>query len=529
MRAARKVTALRLGMLMSCGVGFPLTTALSIGACTSSPASPPAGCVSAAGVACPDADLSFDSALPAIGADGQSDGTTGSPPDSSPPGGDTGTSPDDTGTTSDASPAVDASDAGAITSINEWTWMSGSTLTLAPGVYGSLGDAGAANTPGARYGATSWTDSAGRLWLFGGTPADGIPMMNDLWMFQGTEWTWMGGSASTDALGVYALPDAGAGASFPGARYFTSFTTDKKGVLWLFGGKGWGTTATEGMLSDLWRFDGTKWTWVTGDTTVNVPPSYGDAGPLDPGGRNRGVSWVDLAGNFWVFGGRNNAGAILSDLWKFDGASWTWVGGSSTTGASGVYGVKGTPAAANFPGAREDSVSFTDASGNMWLYGGWGYDSAGLLSDLGDLWKFDGAQWTWVFGSKTGNGAASYGTPRVPAATNDPGGRENCAAGIDPLGGFWLFSGTSSHDSGELNDVWRYDGTNWTWVTGGSTPNAQGVYGQIGDAGGSLIFGGRDSASGWIDKNGNVWVFGGWGSGASATQNDLNDLWRYQP
>ena len=37
---------------------------------------------------------------------------------------------------------------------------------------------------------------------------------------------------------------------------------------------------------------------------------------------------------------------------------------------AGVYGTKGVPAAANVPGARDESISWTDSTGNLWLFGG---------------------------------------------------------------------------------------------------------------------------------------------------------------
>ena len=52
---------------------------------------------------------------------------------------------------------------------------------------------------------------------------------------------------------------------------------------------------------------------------------------------------------------------------------WTWVGGDSTTNINGVYGTQGTAAAANKPGARSQGVTWSDASGNLWLMGGNGY------------------------------------------------------------------------------------------------------------------------------------------------------------
>ena len=87
--------------------------------------------------------------------------------------------------------------------VDEWAWMGGSsTLDIydgQPGVYGTLGTPAAGNVPGGRWDASSWTDSSGNLWLFGG---DGVRCqrvwnadLNDLWEFNPStnEWTWMGG------------------------------------------------------------------------------------------------------------------------------------------------------------------------------------------------------------------------------------------------------------------------------------------------------------------------------------------------
>jgi N-acetylneuraminic acid mutarotase len=111
---------------------------------------------------------------------------------------------------------------------------------------------------------------------------------------------------------------------------------------------------------------------------------------------------ADAAGNFWLFGGRGidskGTRGDLNDLWKCSGGQWTWMGGSNTlTGYApvpGVCGTKGTAASGNFPGARVDAASWTDAAGNFWLFGGEGYDSAGTLGLLNDLWKFSGSEWT---------------------------------------------------------------------------------------------------------------------------------------
>jgi hypothetical protein len=67
---------------------------------------------------------------------------------------------------------------------------------------------------------------------------------------------------------------------------------------------------------------------------------------------------------------------------------WTWVSGSNALNANGVCGTLGIAAAGNVPGARDGSVSWIDSAGDLWLFGGWGSDSAGNLADLNDLWVY---------------------------------------------------------------------------------------------------------------------------------------------
>ena len=69
-------------------------------------------------------------------------------------------------------------------------------------------------------------------------------------------------------------------------------------------------------------------------------------------------------------------------------------------------------------------MNWTDAAGNVWLFGGLGYDSAGTLGYLNDLWKYSAGQWTWMGGSNVGNQEGTYGTQGTAAAGNVPGARE---------------------------------------------------------------------------------------------------------
>src|SRR5215475_5189757 len=46
----------------------------------------------------------------------------------------------------------------------QWAWMGGSQSAGQAAIYGTLGVASSANTPGARAGANTWTDGNGNFW-----------------------------------------------------------------------------------------------------------------------------------------------------------------------------------------------------------------------------------------------------------------------------------------------------------------------------------------------------------------------------
>lgn len=127
----------------------------------------------------------------------------------------------------------------------------------------------------------------------------------------------------------------------------------------------------------------------------------------------------------------------------------------------GVYSGLGMPSASNIPGARGNAVAWTDTSGNFWLFGGSGYDSAGTLSVyLNDLWRYNNGQWTWMSGSDLADQTGFYGVQGTANPNNFPGGRDSSTVLIDAQGNLWLFGG-SGYDAtttlGDLNDLWKYE------------------------------------------------------------------------
>ena len=445
-----------------------------------------------------------------------------------------------------------------------WTWVSGSSVSWA-GNYGAKGVPSPSNDPGPRYYGASWADKSGNLWLLGGQGCNMLTataslcgMLNDLWEYNPTtgNWVWMNGSnqntstagnppnSPSSVWGVYGTMGVPGANNTPGARVWAVTWSDNNGNFWLFGGLGIDASGNPGALNDLWKYSPVNnlWTWIGGSNQVNVPGSYGTKGVAAtgniPGARAAAAAWTDASGDFWLFGGSgmdstNGSGGNLNDLWIYSPSAntWTWVSGSSTVNGAAQYGTKGVASASNIPGARWDSVSWIDGSGNFWLFGGIDVNQNGL----NDLWKFDPSNktWTWVSGSSTSKSTGNYGTRLVPAASNEPPARAGAVGWTDANGNLWLFGGNPETVTGDaLNDLWEYASStgSWTWISGSNTPNAMGDYGTKGVAAASNVPRAREGAFSWTDSAGRFWLMGSSAIETDATgQGMLNDLWRWQP
>ena len=111
------------------------------------------------------------------------------------------------------------------------------------------------------------------------------------------------------------------------------------------------------------------------------------------------------------------------------------------------------------------------------------------MSDLNDLWKFNGTSWSQVTNTDRGLGI--------------PIGRSAAVAWTDNAGNAYVFGGNNG--ASYLNDLWKFNGTSWSPVTNAGTPPSV-----------------RSLAVAWTDNAGNAYVFGGYNNG-----NYLNDLWRF--
>jgi hypothetical protein len=450
--------------------------------------------------------------------------------------------------------AVPASAPAISTAKGQWTWAGGANVADQAGVYGIEGTPSAANVPGARAGAVSWTDSSGNLWLFGGAgPSVGggcrlmdplcfagtAELYNDLWKFDGSEWTWVGGSATANQGSVYGTMGIAAAGNMPGAQYGAVSWRDAADNFWLFGGIGIDSKGQTGPLNELWEYSDGEWTWVGGANTVNQPGHYGTEGSGAaanfPGSRAGAIAFADPSGNVWLFGGQGcdsttDCGSALDDLWEYTGGKWAWISGSNVAfpAQAGVYGAESVPGSGYHPGGRYNPMGWMDNLGNVWTFGGVGYNTYDQnVAELNDFWAHSNAGWAWMGGSSSMiDVTGTYGTMGTPGTGNVPGSRDSGMTWTDANGNLWLFGGEGFSATGGwyLNDLWMYDGNEWTWAGGSNTGGQQGIYGTLGAAAPGNVPGSRINGVTWADRKGNLWLFGG-----EDRSGLYNDLWVYQP
>ncbi len=208
-------------------------------------------------------------------------------------------------------------------STNQWTWIKGPQTSYDQGYFGIRGVESPLNNPPARYVFAKWKDLNGNFWLFGGE--SGGDEVNDMWRYNPVtnNWTWMNGDSVGLSPGIYGTKCTAGQLNTPNARSFSSTTwIDSRGNLWLYSG-GFGFSTVDGT-NDLWMYciSTNEWKWITGDSVINTPGSWGTPGVSSPsntpGPRGCAASWSDNNGDLYLFGG-TGPGFIYpyNDMWKF--------------------------------------------------------------------------------------------------------------------------------------------------------------------------------------------------------------------
>ena len=228
--------------------------------------------------------------------------------------------------------------------------------------------------------------------------------------------------------------------------------------------------------------------------STNVPAVYETKNRASvfshPGSRFGSFTWTDRDGLLHLFGGsgdwfffrswdeHNYSGAevinatVHADHWVFDPKTmlWIWQSGNKTGSGNPHPSAKVAGLSPyNFPGARTQGVSWVDANGDFWLFGGIYSDKNKRLTFYNDLWRFVPSLKAWE--QVMTNGSADYGIKGVASAKNQPPSRMMASGWSDPEGNFWLFGGASADSTGKWNvygDLWKFDTVNrqWIWTDG---------------------------------------------------------------
>lgn len=362
-----------------------------------------------------------------------------------------------------------------------WTWVGGSDRRNQNNVVD-----GTQKCPGSRRGASSWVDSNGTVWIYGGTRT-GMKPLHELWSLDVKRQQWhfhqFNKSISSEqkpppcfgcALCSYenrVMVFSSLGAfifyvdenrwsthdnqtDFPVPRsHAASWCDTNKGIMWMFGGY----TASEQKLGDFWKFSlgDMQWTKIEVKNNTSLPSN-----------RSKASAWIHPSGHLYMFGGATNNG-LTSEFWKFSTEASDWMKVSRTFGreCTGNYGEQGTPSNNNHPGCREGAATWLHAD-NLWMFGGSGFDNfsrgvygeSGLLSDLW-VYSISRSQWVWIGGLSRGEGIPVFGKKRKQDVHNIPGPRVD-AVSFSIGETLWLFGG-EGHDvkqfDGILNDLWKFE------------------------------------------------------------------------
>ena len=242
-----------------------------------------------------------------------------------------------------------------------------------------------------------------------------------------------------------------------------------------------------GYLNDLWEFNPStnEWTWMGGSSTMACDERLmasrcvrhvGNAccwkHPRRPSDTLRaGPTAAAISGSLGALATMPTATVYCSTTFgssippRANGHGWAEAARSAAR-VPGVYGTLGTPAAGNIPGDRYSAASWTDSSGNLWLFGGYGYDANGNTGYLNDLWEFNPTanEWAWMGGSSTvGSNGGSLRSlrhvgnaccrkhPRRPLFRCELDRQQRQSLALWGLGGYdahGIWSG--------LNDLWKY-------------------------------------------------------------------------
>jgi hypothetical protein len=353
-----------------------------------------------------------------------------------------------------------------------WAWNGQHWTDISPDV-----------SPQARMGSAMTYDPVRqRIVLFSGWNANVGSHPRDTWEFDGTSW-------------LQRTP-----INSPSGRAGHSLVYDPtRGRVVLFGGLQ-ETSQSSTNLQETWEWTGM--TWVPQSPTAS------------PAARSFHGAAYDSAHNRVVVVSGDAAATIFSDMWHYDGTTWSQQAMSEAapvrlraameyehTGTSLLFGgydyVSGVATTYRWtgngwrllspgttpPGRYHHGLARNSDGSLLLMFGGMSSD----ISYLDDTWLWNGTDW------------------QVQSPTSHPSARASYSLTYDSSRDVWVLFG-GQNTNGVLGDVWEYDGTDWTPRTFATSPKAR--------AGATLTY----------DASRNVAVLVG-GQGSNNAMQD--DVWEY--
>lgn len=347
---------------------------------------------------------------------------------------------------------------------------------------------------------------------------------------------WVLGSNVVNQQGISDTQGMPSQNNTPGARSRGGIFYDQSGNVYLFGGYGVGQDGKQGYLNDLWQYtpNANTWTWVTGSssTTYFGGPSINEADF---------AYWTvpnsNGSSDFYVFGGTASYPyTYMNSMVKYNTATQSWTTILGTVSGSN----QAVTQQANIPGATSGASSVRIGS-KLYLFGGYGFIYGNTPGLKNQLWVYDTAnptaKWTLLAGSNQTLNALSVTSDSAAA----PGARQHAAMWVGSNGMIYMYGGSGYLDQApgvscpaggcQLSDLWQYNpsANQWSIISTGAY-NSAASYGTRLYNSATNTPGSRDSATTWVDAQGNLWLYGGFVSTAGGADNVYyNDLWKYTP
>lgn len=175
--------------------------------------------------------------------------------------------------------------------------------------------------------------------------------------------------------------------------------------MWMFGG-----IISDKEFDDFWKFLFNELQWIEVKLKNNKSVIFSECFKV--------IIWMNFFGVLYMFGG-SFFRFIFFYFWSYLLGILQWIkfgGIIDVIKCVGKYGKMGIVFKKNYLGCREGVFFWVDQQGDLWMFGGLGFDNFFIiifvvLGFLFDFWMYNvlSNQWVWIGGLSRGEGNLFYG------------------------------------------------------------------------------------------------------------------------